>query len=78
MCDHRKLSVLFLVFNNYNGILHHMEGHNTSKISRLLREEGVKVSPVGISKFLAKFEKTGWMKDKIWQTIKNNSRKKKN
>ena len=36
-----------------------MEGHKAPTIARLLREEGVKVSHVGISKFLAKIEETG-------------------
>ena len=36
-----------------------MEGHKAPTVARLLREEGVKVSCVGISKFLAKFEETG-------------------
>ena len=36
-----------------------MEGHKAPTIVRLLREEGVKVSRVRISKFLTKFEETG-------------------
>ena len=36
-----------------------MEGHKAPTIARLLREEGVKISCVGISKFLTKFEETG-------------------
>ena len=56
-------SVLFFVLNDRDGILHHMDGHKAPTIARLLRGEGVKVSGVGISKFLTKFEKTsliGW------------------
>ena len=34
-------------------------GHKPPTIARLLREEGVKVSCVGIWKFLAKFQETG-------------------
>ena len=36
-----------------------MEDHKASTIVMLLRKEGVKVSRVGIPKFLAKFEETG-------------------
>ena len=55
------------MLNHRNGILHHMEGHNAAVIARLLREEGVKVICVGISKFLAKymFEKTGSIERRI-------------
>ena len=42
-----------------DGILHHTEGHKSPTITRLLREEGTKVSCVRISKFLAKLEETG-------------------
>ena len=52
-------SVLIFVLNDHDGILHHMEGHKAPTIARLFREEGVKVSRVGISKFLAKSEETG-------------------
>ena len=50
----------------------HMEGHKAPTIARLLREEGVKVSHVGILKFLTKFEDTGSIRqieDRIWQTV---------
>ena len=50
-----RLAFDFFMLNNRDGILHHLEGHK----ARLFREEGVKVSHVGISKFLAKFEETG-------------------
>ena len=50
-----------------------MEGHKAPTITRLLQEEGVKVSRVGISKFLTKFEETGSIgriEDRIWETVK--------
>ena len=49
-----------------------MEGQIAPTITRLLQKEGVKVSHVGIFKFLAKFEETcsiGRIKHTIWQTI---------
>ena len=61
------------------GFSNHMEGHKAPTIARLLQEEGVKVNLVGISKFLAKFKETGsigQIKDRIWQTVENNSRNK--
>ena len=59
MGDCRSFSDLFFVLNDRDGILHHMEGHKAPTIARLLREEGVKVSRVGILKFVAKFQETG-------------------
>ena len=59
------------------GFSNHLEGHKAPTIARLLWEEGVKVSRVGISKFLVKFEETGSIgriEDRIWQTVENNSR----
>ena len=53
-----RLAFYFFVLNDRDGILHHMEGHKAPTIARLLRGEGVKVSRVGISKFLNKFKKT--------------------
>ena len=50
-----------------------MEGHKAPTVARLLREEVVRVSCAGVSNFLAKFEETGsigWIKDRIWQTVK--------
>ena len=73
----RTFSVSFFVLNDCNGILHHIEGHKAPTIARLHREDGVKVSHVRISKFLAKFEETGsigWIEDRIWQVVENNSR----
>ena len=52
-------SILIFVLNDCDTILDHMEGHKFPTITRLLREEGTKVSRVGISKFLGKFEETG-------------------
>ena len=54
-----KHLALSIVLNDCDGIVHHMEGHNAPTIARLLLEEGVKVSCVGILKFLAKYEETG-------------------
>ena len=42
-----------------------MEGHKAPTITRLLREQGVTVSHVGFSKFLAKFKKTGSIRQRI-------------
>ena len=49
-----------------------MEGHKVPTITRLVREEGMKLSCVGISKSLAKFEESGSIgriEDRIWQTV---------
>ena len=53
------------MLNDDDGILHHMEGHKAPIIARLLRGEGVKFSRVGISNFLAKYEKTGSLRRRI-------------
>ena len=53
------------MLNDRDGILHHMEGHKAPTIARLLQEEGTKVSHVGISKFLAKFEETSLIGQRI-------------
>ena len=53
------------MLNDRNGIFHHMESHKASTIARLLWEEGVKVNRVGSSKFLAKFEETGSIGQRI-------------
>ena len=57
-----------MVYSTYTRqrILHHyLEGHKAPTIASLLREEGVKASRVGISKFLAKFEETGSIGQRI-------------
>ena len=51
-----------MVYSTYTRqrILHHyLEGHKAAPIARLLREDGVMASRVGISKFLAKFKEKG-------------------
>ena len=51
-----------MVYSTYTRqrILHHyLEGHKAPTIARLLREEGVKASRVGIAKFVSKYEETG-------------------
>ena len=55
-------SVVKMVFNRYirQRILHHyFEGHKAPTIAKLLQEEGLEASCVGISQFLIKFRETG-------------------
>ena len=49
MGGRQTFSLLILVLNNHDGILHHMEGFKAPTIASLLQEEGVKVSRVGTS-----------------------------
>ena len=54
-----------------------MVAYKAPTIARLLREKGVNVSRVGISKFLAKVEETGsvgWRIGPAGQTVQNKSR----
>ena len=54
--------MVIIVFSTYKRqrILHHyLEGHKAPTITKLLREEGLKASSVGISKFLIKYRETG-------------------
>ena len=46
----RPFSILFIGLNDLGTILYHTEGRKALTVARLLREEGVKVSRVGISK----------------------------
>ena len=51
-----------MVYSTYKRqrILHHyFEGHHAPTIAKLLREEGLKATRVGIAKFLTKFQETG-------------------
>ena len=61
----RTFSVLFFVLKDRDGILHHIEGHNAPTITRLLQEEGMNISRVGILKFVGKFEETGSLAQRI-------------
>ena len=48
------------MLSDQDWILHHyLEGHKVPTITTLFREEGVKASYLGISKFLANLEETG-------------------
>ena len=54
--------MVIMVFSTYKRqrILHHyLQGHKAPTIAKLLREEGLKASRVGISKFLIKYRETG-------------------
>ena len=61
-------SILISCLSDRDGI-HHTKGHKPPTITRLLREEGTKVSRVGMSKFLAKFEEFGLIGRRIGSGI---------
>jgi len=48
-----------MVFSCYRILVHYGNGYKAPTISKLLREEGVRCSRVGIAKFIQKFQDTG-------------------